>query len=81
MVQEFLAILARHNLSNEEAAVLTGLAPHTVRCVRLSGDLPKREHCRVAIADFCARNRAASTREGLRMPADRRFSPEPRPAA
>jgi hypothetical protein len=83
MVDEFLAILDRHNLSTEEAAVLVGVAPHTIRCVRLSGALPKREHCRTAIAEFCARNRAAVTREGLRMPADRRFhpTPEPHPAA
>jgi hypothetical protein len=69
LLSEYLEIIQRHRLSVDETAVFTGIATHTVRLVKASRALPQRERCVRAIGDFVARNRAATGRHELRMPA------------
>ena len=69
---EFLAILSRLGLNDVEAGVCIGVSPHTVRCVRLSGELPDRKTTLALILSFVARSRTAKHRGELRLAASSR---------
>jgi hypothetical protein len=78
-IAEFLALVDRHELSDLQAAALVGVAPATVRVIRLTGALPKGGRSRGALAAFCEANRGATCRAELRMTAQglRMVAPSP----
>jgi hypothetical protein len=69
VVDEFLALVEQHGLSDLEAGALTGVAPATVKVVRLTRAAPKHPRPRASLAAFVEANRGAGSRAELRMTA------------
>ena len=58
----FLKIKERLDLTDIEASVFVGVAPHTIRVVRLTKRSPTRAPARAKLALFVAKNRNAKSR-------------------
>ena len=69
VIRNFLEIVDRLGLSDTEAAVFAGVAPHTVRVARLAPKAPKRKRTLAAIAAFVSASQSARTRHDLRISA------------
>jgi len=66
VIDRLFELIDRFDLSNAELAGLTGLAPHTVRVVRLSREMPRHAHCRRALRAFVLKNARITAKSALR---------------
>lgn len=67
LMERFLAIGERLKLSDTQVAVASGLAPYTVRMMRVGKTLPRQARCLSLITEFILRNRHAKQRGEVRL--------------
>ena len=66
-LEQFADIVDRLGLTEVETAAIVGVSPTTIRIVRMAGELPVRERCRRAIAEFVRINKRAKRRTDLKL--------------